>query len=132
ESERRRFRRDLSFSDQPAVESAAFPQSKHGRRYTRRVVGIGPERCRTKGEKEPGQHRGVLDDFAFPLPEYFGNAHVGERRTLWSGLDWAEMALDHCQCFLGIEIAGDGQKGVVGSVVRREELPDLIEARRAE
>ena len=77
-------------------------------------------------------HHVVRDDLTQRAAKGWRHRHVSERWLARAARNGTEMALDHGAGFIAVEIARDGEYRVVGRVVRREEVRDVVEAGRIE
>src|SRR5690606_25270367 len=82
-----------------------------------------------EGEEEPRDDHVVGYDLALPLAEGGRERHVGEGRLAPTRRDRPEVLLHQSARLGGLEVAGDGEDSVVGSVVGGEEGGYILEAR---
>ena len=113
---------------QPAVQATTLAKTKDRGADARRIVLIGPEYWCAKREKQSWQHHVIFDDDTLPAAKGGGKRHVRERRLSFPRRYLCEMLCDEPPRFGRIEVAGNGKDGIVGRVVRREEMLDVVEA----
>src|SRR3954471_22545652 len=119
-------------ADEPAVQPASLLEPENRAAYARRVVLGTAENRRSSGEEQAREHHVVGDDFAQRPAERGGQAHVREWRLSAAARDRAEVAIKQSPHLVTVEVSRDREDGIVGSVICREELLDVLETRLIE
>ena len=114
------------------MQPAGVAEPEHRAAHARRVVARAAERRRAEREEDARQHDVVAHHLAQRRTEYGRQRERRELGLTAAARDRPEVLLDERARLRGIEVAGDGEHGVVGRVPRREELGHVVERRGVE